>query len=149
MSENLFAKRLTFLWLGIVSVRSLLIYGFSSGNLSEHWLSLAYLIFLPTVVAVEVVILRRAAKEYRDSPQPLRFARFGKSPTTNVGTLPPMMMIALMMFCIPYALWSTRSSRMAIIPLIIGPAIGLAANLWVTFLAANVLFLHMKRSQSL
>jgi hypothetical protein len=148
MPEGSFAKRLTFLWLGIVSVRSLLIYEFSSGNLLEPQLSIAYLIFLPTVVAIEVEILRRAAKEYRASPQPLRINPFGKSPAANVSTLSPIMMIALMMFCIPYALWSTRSSGMATLPLIVGPAVGLAANLSFTYWAAQILFLRRKRLQS-
>jgi hypothetical protein len=91
------------------------------------FLELAFLVFLLTISAVEIRILRMAAEDYKNSIRPLRPVEFPE--TVKLSAIYPLsqkLMMGIFMFCLVLVLWDTRNDNQMILPM----AIGVAMNLW-------------------
>src|ERR1039457_2744137 len=69
MPEKLFLKRLSFLWVGIVVVRLILAHKFTIGGLPPIGLTIAFLMFVLAIAAIEIRILIIASREFLASPE--------------------------------------------------------------------------------
>jgi hypothetical protein len=97
------------------------------------FLELAFLAFLLAISAVEIVILRTAAADYKDSVQQLpQIESVETAKSFAIYPLWTKLIIGIFIFCLISVLWDTRNDNQMIIPMVLG----VAMNLWWVWIFA-------------
>jgi uncharacterized protein involved in response to NO len=130
---RLLKKRLVLLWASTCAGRILYMLEPSSNLTLRPLLELAFFAFLLAISVVEILILKTAAADYKDSIQPLRLfesSEAAKSPA--VYPLSSKLIMGIFMFCLISVLWDTRNDNQMILPMVLG----VAMNLWWVWMFA-------------
>jgi hypothetical protein len=102
------------------------------------FLELVYLAFLLFISVVEILILRKAATEYKDSIKPLRPLESPET-TKSPAVYPPSskFIMGIFILCLISVLWDTKNDSQMVLTTVIG----VAMNLWWVwmFAAPNLL----------
>ena len=98
---------------------------------------LAFFAFLLAITAGEILILRKAATDYRGPIQQIQFLKISRS--TRIYSRSSKLMMGLFMFCLVFFLWDTRNDNQMLLPMVVGVAMNLW---WVWIFAARTLRLR-------
>ncbi|MGA9060523.1 MAG: hypothetical protein WB341_02550 [Terracidiphilus sp.] len=136
--------RLFLLWALIATVRLALTWGLTAGGLSPEAVSILTLAFLPVLLVIEGLILLKTAREFLSKPPAPRktWDSVERSPG-KFSRRSMQIFIGLLLFALPYGLWSARFDAEATLPILVGCVINL---LFVGFLA-NALAFYKKRGE--
>ena len=131
MPEKQFMKRLVLLWSCISAVRTLYVFEPSTNSAFHPPVEMAFLLFVLAIPVLEILILKRAAREYRDYlPGVVSHASFisrNQMPSILRGS---KTMIGFLMLCLVSVLWSTRDNRGMTFPAVLGSAMNLLLIWW-------------------
>jgi hypothetical protein len=130
---RLLTKRFALLWAFTCAGRILYMLEPLSKVILRPFLELAFLAFLLTISAVEVLILRTAAADYKDSIQLL--CPVTSSETAKSFAIYPLwtkLIIGIFIVCLISVLWDTRYDNQMILPMVVG----VAMNLWWVWMFA-------------
>lgn len=131
---KMLTKRLVLLWAFTCTGRILYMLEPLSNITLRPFLELAFLAFLLTISAVEILILRTAAVDYKDSVR--QFPQVDSVEITKSFMIYPLwtkLIIGIFIFCLISVLWDTRNDNQMILPMVVGVAMNL---LWVWIFVA-------------
>ena len=125
---KLITKRFVLLWAAVCAGRLLYMLQPLAGVMIRPFLEFAFFVFLLTIAAIEIRILRMAAADFRNSSDPHHPNESSEtSRSIPVYSLWSKLTMGIFIFCLVFVLWDTRSdNQMA--PIMSG--LGVAMNLW-------------------
>ncbi|MGB8028825.1 MAG: hypothetical protein WCF30_04090 [Terracidiphilus sp.] len=136
--------RLFLLWALIATVRLALTWGLTTGGLSPGAVSILTLAFLPVLLAIEGLILLKAAREFPSKPPaPRKTWDSVERSLSKFSRRSMRIFLGLLLFALPYGLWSARFDAEATLPVLVGCVMNL---LFVSFVG-NALAFDKKRGE--
>jgi hypothetical protein len=136
--------RLFLLWALIASVRVALTWGLATGHLSPTAVSILTLAFLPVLLVIEGMILLKTTREFLARPLAPRKAWDWVERSPSKFSLRSMQIyIGILLFALPYGLWSVRFDTEATFPVLVGCVM----NLLLVSVLANALAFYKKRGE--
>ena len=136
--------RLFLLWALIVIVRIALSRGLTACGLSPKSASILTLAFLPVLLVIEGLILLKASREFSSKPPgPEKTWDFIEKAPGKLNIRSMQIFMGLLLFALPYGLWSARFDAEATLPVLIGCVM----NLLFVGALANALAFYKKRGE--